>query len=309
MLPQGVTDQLGLGLQERSPALSIGFALSESGEPEDVEVTPSWVRVERISYTTADQRLQEAPFAQLFDKSRIYHQRRMAAGAASIRLPEVKLKVKDDRVEIHPLPRLESREMVTDLMLMAGEAIASYCQTQEIPIPYATQAPPDEPSMPEDMAGMYAYRRFFKPTQIKTQPEPHSGLGLAIYSRTTSPLRRYSDLLTHQQLRAHLAGQAPLDIHAISERIAESEGGSMANRKTERLSNNHWRMIYLRDNPDWQGEAVIVAKEGERASILIPELAMEAKVRIKGEAGLNDSIRVKPREIDLPDLTCYFRIL
>jgi exoribonuclease-2 len=100
-----------------------------------------------------------------------------------------------------------------------------------------------------------------------------------------------------------------MDIHAISERIAESEGGSMANRKTERLSNNHWRMIYLRDNPDWQGEAVIVAKEGERASILIPELAMEAKVRIKGEAGLNDSIRVKPREIDLPDLTCYFRIL
>jgi exoribonuclease-2 len=309
MLPQGITDQLGLGLQERSPALSIGFTLSESGEPEDVEITPSWVKVERISYAAADQRLKEAPFEELFEKSQTYHQRRKAAGAASIRLPEVKLKVKDNQVEIHPLPRLESREMVTDLMLMAGEAIASYCQAQEIPIPYATQAPPDEPSIPEDMAGMYAYRRFFKPTQVKTQPEPHSGLGLGIYSRTTSPLRRYSDLLTHQQLRAHLAGQAPLDIHAISERIAESEGGSMANRKTERLSNNHWRMIYLRDNPDWQGEAIIVAKEGERAGILIPELGMEAKIRIKGEAGLNDSIRVKPREIDLPDLTCYFRIL
>jgi exoribonuclease-2 len=309
MLPQGITDQLGLGLQERSPAFSIGFTLSESGVPEDVQITPSWVKVERISYAAADQRLKEAPFEALFDKSQIYHQRRKAAGAASIRLPEVKLKVKDDQVEIHPLPRLESREMVTDLMLMAGEAIASYCQAQEIPIPYATQAPPDEPSMPEDMAGMFAYRRFFKPTQVKTQPEPHSGLGLGIYSRTTSPLRRYSDLLTHQQLRAYLAEQTPLDIHAISERIAESEGGSMANRKTERLSNNHWRMIYLRDNPDWQGEAIIVAKEGERATILIPELAMEAKVRIKGDAGLNDSIQVKPREIDLPDLTCYFRIL
>ncbi|MEJ2590318.1 MAG: RNB domain-containing ribonuclease, partial [Candidatus Thiodiazotropha sp.] len=156
---------------------------------------------------------------------------------------------------------------------------------------------------------MYAYRRFFKPTQIKTLAEPHAGLGLALYTRTTSPLRRYSDLLTHQQLRAHLSGAAPLDIHAVSERIAVSEAGSMANRKTERLSNNHWRLIYLRDHPDWQGDAVIVAKEGERATVLMPALGMEAKIRVRGQAGLNDVIRVKPREIDLPDLTCYFRVM
>ena len=309
MLPQVVTDQLGLGLQSRSPALSIGFILSEDGEPQDVEIALTWLKVQRISYAAADQRLHEKPFDELLAKSRIYRQRRLAAGAASIQLPEVKLKVRDDVVEILPLPRLESREMVTDLMLMAGEAIARYCQERDIPIPYATQAPPDEQSIPEDLAGMYAYRRYFKPTQIKTQSEPHAGLGLSVYSRTTSPLRRYSDLLTHQQLRAHLSDQAPLDIHAVSERIAESEIGSMANRKTERLSNSHWRLIYLRDHPDWQGEAVVVAKEGERATILIPELGMEAKLRIRGQVALNDTIRVKPREIDPPDLACYFRVL
>ncbi|MCU7807520.1 MAG: RNB domain-containing ribonuclease [Candidatus Thiodiazotropha sp. (ex Semelilucina semeliformis)] len=309
MLPQAITDQLGLGLQNRSPALSIGFTLSDGGEPQDIEISPTWLKVERISYAAAEQRLQEPPFATLLAKSRLYRKRRMTAGAAFIQLPEVKLKVVDEQVEIHPLPRYESREMITDLMLMAGEAIARYCQENDIPIPYATQAPPDEPTVPEDLAGMYAYRRFFKPTQIKTQPEPHAGLGLSIYTRTTSPLRRYSDLLTHQQLRAHLSGTTPLDIHVISERIAEAEAGSMANRKTERLSNNHWRLIYLRDHPDWQGEAVIVAKDGERASVLIPELGMDAKIRIKSKAGLNDSIRLKPREIDPPDLTCYFRVL
>ncbi|MCU7795488.1 MAG: RNB domain-containing ribonuclease [Candidatus Thiodiazotropha sp. (ex Myrtea spinifera)] len=309
MLPQAITDQLGLGLQNRSPALSIGFTLSDGGEPQDIEISPTWLKVERISYAAAEQRLQEPPFAALLAKSRLYRKRRMTAGAAFIQLPEVKLKVVDHQVEIHPLPRYESREMITDLMLMAGEAIARYCQENDIPIPYATQAPPDEPTVPEDLAGMYAYRRFFKPTQIKTQPEPHAGLGLSIYTRTTSPLRRYSDLLTHQQLRAHLSGTTPLDIHVISERIAEAEAGSMANRKTERLSNNHWRLIYLRDHPDWQGEAVIVAKDGERASVLIPELGMDAKIRIKSQAGLNDCIRLKPREIDPPDLTCYFRVL
>jgi exoribonuclease-2 len=309
MLPQAITDQLGLGLQARSPALSIGFELNDEAVPAAVEIQPSWLSVERISYTAAEKRLQEPLFAALLEKSQRYRARRKAAGSASIELPEVKLKVVDGDVEIHPLPRLSSREMVTDLMLMAGEAVAGYCLAHEIPIPFATQAPPDESTTPEDLAGMYAYRRFFKPTQIKTQPEPHAGLGLANYTRATSPLRRYSDLLIHQQLRAHLAGRELLDIHAISQRIALSEAGGMTNRKAERLSNNHWRLIYLRDHPDWQGDGVIVAKEGERATVLIPELAMEAKVRIKGPAGLNDTVRLKLREIDLPDLTCYFRVL
>ncbi|MCG7881324.1 MAG: RNB domain-containing ribonuclease [Candidatus Thiodiazotropha taylori] len=309
MLPPQVTDRLGLGLQEKSPALSIGFTLSVTGEVEDVEIHPSWVRVERISYAAADQRLQEEPFAALLAMSQRYRQRRQQAGAATIQLPEVKIKARDDKVEIEPLPRLQSREMITDLMLMAGEGVAGFCQSREIAVPFATQAPPDQLEQPEDLAGMYAYHRYFKPTRIKTQAEPHAGLGLAVYTRATSPLRRYSDLLAHQQLRAHLKGGAVLDIHAISERIAQSELGSMANRKTERVSNDHWRLIYLRDNPGWQGEAVIVAKEGERATVLLPSIAMEARVRIRGEAGLNDRIRLKPREIDIPDLSCYFRVV
>ncbi|MES9968421.1 MAG: RNB domain-containing ribonuclease [Candidatus Thiodiazotropha sp.] len=309
MLPPEVTDQLGLGLQQKSPALSIGFTLSAEGEVENVEIHPSWVRVERISYAAADQRLKEAPLSTLLAKSQCYRQRRLRAGAATIQLPEVKLKVREGKVAIEPLPRLQSREMITDLMLMAGEGIALYCQARDIPIPFATQAPPDQLEQPQDLAGMYAYRRFFKPTKIKTQAEPHAGLGLAVYTRSTSPLRRYSDLLTHQQLRAYLKGDEVLDIHLISERVAQSEMGSMANRKTERVSNDHWRLIYLRDNPDWQGEAVIVAKEGERATVLLPSIAMEAKLRIRGDAGLNDRVRLKPREIDIPDLSCYFRVI
>lgn len=308
MLPPAVTDRLGLGLQARSPALSIGFVLNQDAVPDQVEIRPTWLAVERISYAAAEHRLQQAPFAALSELARRYRARRLAAGATRLELPEVKLKVVAGQVEIHPLPRLESREMVTDLMLMAGEAVARYCQAREISIPYATQAATDSTQTPDDLAGMYAYRRLLKPTQIKTQPEPHAGLGLAYYTRTTSPLRRYSDLLAHQQLRAHLAGLQPLDIHTVSKHIAVAEAGGMTNRKTERLSNNHWRLVYLRDHPDWLGEAVIVAKEGERATVLIPELGMEAKVRVKGQAGLNDRVSLKPMEIDLPDLSCYFRV-
>jgi exoribonuclease-2 len=309
MLPPRVTELLGLGLQQRSPSLSIAFTLSDQGEVEDVEIHPCWLKVERISYAEAERRLEEAPFKNLKEKCTRFRARRKSAGSASIQLPEVKIKVCDGKVEILPLEKLQSREMVTDLMLMAGEGIANYCLQRDIPIPFATQAPPDDTKQPEDLAAMYAYRRQFKPTQVKTEAEPHSGLGLPAYSRATSPLRRYSDLLTHQQVRAHLKGEPLLDLAAISQRIAESEMGSMANRKTERVSNNHWRLIFLRDQPEWKGEGVIVSQEGERATVLIPTIAYEAKLRIRGDYSLNDSVKLKPREIDIPDLSCYFRVI
>ncbi|MEN8180430.1 MAG: RNB domain-containing ribonuclease [Pseudomonadota bacterium] len=309
MLPQQVTDKLGLGLEAESPALSISFKLSEQGEISETQIHLSRLRVQRISYAEADLCMQEAPFAELLRKSRIYRERRRAAGAAFIQLPEVKIRVKEGQVEIHPLPALDSREMVTDLMLMAGEAVARYCLEKDIPAPFAAQAPPNEPATPEGMAAMYAYVRKFKPTQVKTQPELHAGLGIETYTRSTSPLRRYSDLLVHQQLRAHLQNREVIDIHTLSERLSQAEMGSMTIRKTERLSNNHWRLIYLRDNPEWQGEAVVVAREGERTTVVIPALGMDSRVRIKSAPDLNDIVQLKPREVNLPGMSCYFRII
>ena len=63
---------------------------------------------------------------------------------------------------IRPLPRLESREMVTDAMLMAGEAAARFAVENRIPFPFTTQVPPDTQAEAEDMAAMFAFRKHFK---------------------------------------------------------------------------------------------------------------------------------------------------
>ena len=154
-----------------------------------------------MSYGEVDARMAEAPFAGLADMTQRFRGRRRQAGAAAIDLPEVSVRVRDGQVVIRPLPASASRDMVTDAMLMAGEAVAGHALENDIPIPFATQPPPDDPRQPADMAAMYAYRKLFKPSRLNTQPDPHAGLGLTHYTRVTSPLRRYSDLLVHQQLR------------------------------------------------------------------------------------------------------------
>jgi exoribonuclease-2 len=309
MLPPRITEQLALGLQPISPALSLGLQIDESGQVTNVQLCRSRIRVTRLTYAEVNERMHEAPFAAIKKITDRFRIRRQADGAASIDLPEVSVRVRDGEVFIKPLERIASRDMVTEAMVMAGEAIAGYALEHSIPVPFATQAAPDKPETPEGPAAMYAYRRKMRPSQSRTQEGPHSGLGLNCYSRTTSPLRRYLDLVVHQQLRAHLAGEATLSIQQINERISVTEPINGAVRRTERLSNMHWKLIYLKQNPGWQGEGVVVEMADSKATLLIPELAMETRLRLKAPVPLDTRLQIGLRQVDVEDQTAWFRLL
>ena len=309
MLPHRLTVSMALGMADRSAALSIGFRLDSALKPVDVEIVPSTIRVSCCSYTEANCRLADEPFSMLYQLSQRYRARRLSAGATTLNLPEVKVRVREQGVEISPLPSLDSRQMVTDLMLMAGEAVAGFCQQHGIAAPYATQAAPDQPLSSDSLATMVAYRRHFKPSRLQITPGRHAGLGLTAYCRATSPLRRYSDLLLHQQLRSYLLGRTLLDEKAVSKRLSIAEAASAIVRKTERQSNYHWKLVYLQQNPAWQGEAVLVEQQEKHSSLLIPELAMEIKMRLRDAPELDSRFQLAVREIDLIDGRGHFRVV
>jgi len=309
MLPGRVTERLGLGLQEVSPALSFALRCDADGEIHDIEIHRTWVRVTRLSYEAVEQRLNEEPFATLCALTDRFRARRLAQGASRLALPEVSVRVEDGQVNIRPLPRLRSRELVTDAMLMAGVAAARFCLDRAIPIPFAVQPPPDTGEEGTDLASMYARRRGFKPTRLVLEPDRHASLGLEHYTRATSPLRRYSDLLVHQQIRAWLDGAPLLDRAQVLERIGAAEQASIVVRRGERLSNQHWKLVYLKENPGWRGQGVVVALEERRAVILVPDLALEARIRVRDTVTLNQTLRIAVSEIDLPELSVSFRTL
>ncbi len=308
MLPSGITEQLGLGLHETSPALSFGMRLDENGDVTDIQITTSWVKVKRCTYEEADTELDEGKFAALYAYTQRMYDKRMAAGSATIRLPEVKVSVKEGQVSVRPLPSLRSRGMVTNAMLMAGEAAARYAQEHVIPFPYATQPPPDESAEPEALSEMWAYRKKFKRSQIKTSPSLHSGLGLAFYSQATSPLRRYLDLVVHQQLRAHLRGETLLDNDAILERLASADGTMGDIRKAERQSNRHWTLVYLEQQENWSGRGVLVDKRNKRGTVLIPDLAFDSQMPVGEKRSMDSEINLRLKGVNYPDQLARFEI-
>ncbi len=314
MLPDTARQRLGLGLQDPSPALSIGVLLDDKGRVQDVQVIPSWVRVTRLTYEEAEPLLEtEATLRSLETRLQAFAQRRHQAGALEIRLPEVKVRVMEDgRVTVRPLAWLRSRALVQEAMLLAGAAVARFAREKGIPLPYTVQGPPREPDepLPPGLAGMAALRRLLAPSEYKAHPGPHHGLGLEAYVQATSPLRRYLDLVVHQQLRAYLAGRPLLDEQALLERVGMAEAARRTVRQVERLSQRHWLCVYLMEEaPDWQGEGVVVRKQSGQVTVLIPDLGVEERVSLSRPVIWNERLPLVLRGVDLPTRRMHFGVL
>lgn len=307
MLPEEVTRRLGLGLEDRSPALSFGIDLTSDGRIEDVEIVPSWVNVTRWTYEEADKRLTDPVPAKLLEIATVYERRRRNSGAIELNLPEVRVKVQNGEVSIKPFSPLQSRNLVREAMLMTGEAVAIFAQTHDIAIPYTIQDPPSAP-LPEgsSMADMFASRKLLKPGRQSAAPGAHSGLGMDQYAQVTSPLRRYLDLVIHQQLRAFLQDQILLEQQEIIERIGATASIQRDLRRTERLSRRHWTLVYLIQHPDWQGEGVIVEKHGRRYSTILPDLDLDTDLYLAAENKLDSTVLLTIQDVNLAYLNTSF---
>nr|VFK41673.1 MAG: exoribonuclease-2 [Candidatus Kentron sp. SD]VFK47492.1 MAG: exoribonuclease-2 [Candidatus Kentron sp. SD]VFK80188.1 MAG: exoribonuclease-2 [Candidatus Kentron sp. SD] len=315
MLPEKVAEEFGLGHREISPALSFGLDLDADGAILHTEVVPSRIRVQRLTYAMVEERIREKPFSRLWEIARTARERRRASGATFITLPEVDIRVIDQEIQIRVQLRLDSRALVAETMIMAGSAAARFALERDIPFPFITQAGSQNPSPPETsasdqsaatLAEMYARRRGFAPRQIRITPAPHAGLGLDCYTQVTSPLRRYLDLVAHQQLWAYLRGEKMLDAEQLMERVGATQMATAGIRKGERFSNRHWTMVYLKRHPNWRGEGILVEKTDRRGIVLIPELGLETQIRYRGDPPLNQAFTLQLGKVDLPRLSPTF---
>ncbi|KAI1382147.1 RNB-domain-containing protein [Hypoxylon crocopeplum] len=116
-------------------------------------------------------------------------------------------------------------DLVENAMRLAGEVAAKWCHDRGIPIPFRSQ-----PHAVQNAAHIQQYTRdVFYPLlragirpddnqwrqlraligsdEITTTAGPHFTLGVPMYTKATSPLRRFSDLIVHWQIEAAIVEQ------------------------------------------------------------------------------------------------------
>ncbi|HEX9017569.1 MAG TPA: RNB domain-containing ribonuclease [Anaerolineaceae bacterium] len=313
LLPKEVTLKLGLGLQERSPALSFGMDLTAAGEVAGMEIVPSWVRVTRLTYESAETVIEQEPLRALERLTTRVRQRRLANGAVMIDFPEAKIHVEDGKVILYPLPNLRSRAVVEESMILAGSETARFASERGLHLAFSQQEAVETRERPVTLAEMFAFRRLLKRSQYKITPGAHGGLGVAAYAQVTSPLRRYLDLVGHQQLRAFLKGAPLLSETDLLERIGSVEAVSGAIRQAEIASERHWTMVYLMQQPGWRGggmviPGILVEKRGPNGVVIIPSLALETRVHLPHDLPLDSRLSLALMNVNLPQREASFKV-
>ncbi len=255
VLPELLNDRCSLLLDTERLAFSILLTLSESGELLEYEIQTSVIQIDyQLSYPQAQAILEPGsdaedratssalrPFLdQILASSQAARQTRLKRGAFELNLPDANSHF-DDEGELGAFATAPAAQSaVSELVVLANQAVATHLQALGVPGIYRVQPMPDpadiqefiklsnnlggelyleseEEVLPFDFqrftqqfAGLkservltYLLEDTMKPAVYSTTPKPHFGLGLSEgYTRCTSPLSRYADLLVLRVLQA-----------------------------------------------------------------------------------------------------------
>lgn len=312
MLPiELATGPMSLNAGEVCCALSFGVLLADDGSIEDYSIHASHIKITyRLTYEDVEEMLQlglqtESALESLGKWARLRTSWRQSQGAITIDMPESSIKVINGGEEIilQVLQDIFPRDLVAEMMIMTGEIAARYGSANGIPLLFRGQTQPDLPSddellvIPAGPARACALRRCMPKSEMSVSPVRHASLGLDYYAQVTSPIRRYSDLLAHFQIKAHLRGDelpfSEVDVEHITVGILSTVQES---NFLERQTNRYWSLEFLRRNMDeiWTSMMLRWLREHEGlASVMLEDLGLEFAMHFDRPISPGDRLQLR----------------
>ena len=307
MLGKDETSSFAIGLKNPSYALSFKLKLSPDATIESVEVMRGKINCERLTYRQATEQKDSENLKYFFDIAKANFNKRCNMGAINIGIGDVNVSVKDEVVSIEVQKEDDAFCMIKEMMLLVGEATAFFAFKNNIPFQYISQNVNNLPNnLEEGLAGEFQKRKCMKSRNISTHPAAHSGLGLSMYCQITSPLRRYDDLVVQKQLLNYIDKTPYIPTDELLSKLAMGDMAHKDSQIAERMAKRHFLIVYLIQNPDWTSEATIVFFQDGKAYIYIHSIGVEAFIHLKKRSSLNEKIKVKVLDLDLPKLEMSF---
>ena len=313
--PELATGPMSLIQAQVCSALSFGVILDEEGGIEEYEIHPSLIKpTYRLTYDDVDEMLQlgvqnEPEIADLAQTSYLRRSWRKSQGSIQIKMPESVIKVnQDEEVTIELIDSSPSRQLVAEMMILAGQIGGRYGTENNLPLPYRGQPQPELPSeeellqLPAGPTRFCALRSCMPRSEMSMSPIRHASLGLESYVQVTSPIRRYTDLLAHFQIKAHLRGEElPFSREELQEIVYSVSSSSYEATLVERQTNRYWGLEYLRRNAKSVWDVLVLRwlREDENLGlILIEDLGMELPHRFDRPVTLGERMEMQVTRAD-----------
>ncbi|XP_065852637.1 ribonuclease II, chloroplastic/mitochondrial [Euphorbia lathyris] len=192
--------------------------------------------------------------------------------------------------------------LVSEMMILCGEVMATYGSCNNIPLPYRGQPQSNIDisafsHLPEGPVRSSALIRIMRAAEFDFgKPIRHGVLGIPGYVQFTSPIRRYMDLLAHYQVKAVLRGETPPFSAGQLEGIAASI--NMQTKLAKRLFNSslrYWIIQFLKQQPKERKYRALILRflKDRIAALLLVEVGYQASAWVSIGKHVGDEIHVK----------------
>ncbi|GES57709.1 mitochondrial exoribonuclease Cyt-4 [Aspergillus terreus] len=119
------------------------------------------------------------------------------------------IQLRPRKVDPHEVPDYTKQNLISTLMNLACWVSGKWCAERNIPTVYdGTFYHPEYPKLTNENMSEYGGKNWLQLASPKgvssSRPLPHVPLGFDVYTKSTSPLRRYTDLMAHYQIEATL---------------------------------------------------------------------------------------------------------
>jgi exoribonuclease R len=309
------------------PAMTFSFKVNGQGDISDYRIGPSIVRnVRNLTYEDAarvlsdpDSKSSSSLPASLKTTLQTLHriaqshlERRISKeGAAMVSRPKSDIHVEydDDGKAAISVTTYASEDnpamvMVAELMIMAGRVAAKFCIERDIPAIYRSQGTP----LGQDLSGLsgrldwVTWLKRFSQIQLppgvdSSQPKGHVSMGLDDgYTKVTSPLRRFQDLLMHWQIKSFLshgkyaacAGKPLFSLHDIQSFLSPIGSSSFYHTQHfakfyQMRSRTFWLLHYFTLQPQGTLYPAVVSSTGrvqntENSDVILENYGQRATV-------------------------------
>lgn len=207
---------------------------------------------------------------------------RVEKGAFIVQLPELKIRVGDqDGISVgKDYMDSPAHKVVSECMILMNRLSGDFFSKNAIPALFRSQSRDIEPEAkeldPEDVLFPVKVIKHLKPSFVTSTPEIHKSLGVACYVQSTSPIRRYLDLVMQRQLISWLEEQKIC--YSESELEDTNTRVSLATREiknAQRGRHRYWLIRYLLEK-DIKGATGYVSSRGYNGfNVYIPEFLVE----------------------------------
>jgi exoribonuclease R len=133
-------------------------------------------------------------------------------------------------------------------MVMAGRVAGFIGKNYSIPLPYRYHLPQTQEGCKTDsIEQRLRFLDSLRPAAIDSRPQYHWAMGLFGYVKATSPLRRYLDLLTHQQLKTVVlhGKQAPYSEEELRKMLPRMYSNELYIKRLQHASIKYWLLTHL----------------------------------------------------------------